>query len=417
MLNFIVNRRMAVLEYEPEFTSAGWVMRELRSRKQVTISRAFTFREEDVLARPEADDADNQRYRFRFAHRRRGFFVIQGRVLGIRNEVHIADQGLPLERKLFVAERNTGIFRRIAKLKGNREPIIVGGEAEGAIPIDTFQFLLRKFPNSLELDRYASARVETIIGEVFGNAAGARESYERYLSQRKSVITGTVSEPSGLLRAELDKFGYVRETIKAWLAKAESYSERDWQTLIIGVLLLIFPKYVAVLENVRIADFYTSSERTTNRFIDICLVDALGNLDIIEVKKPFANGVLTKTTYRDNSLPTRELSGSIMQAEKYVFHLSKWGREGERDLSRRYADNLPTGLTLKITNPKAIILMGRDRLDDGSGGLSAAQLFDLEIIKRKYTNMIDIMTYDDLLRRLDNIIAGLRQRLADASTL
>lgn len=231
------------------------------------------------------------------------------------------------------------------------------------------------------------------------------------------MITGTVSEPSGLLRAELDKFGYVRETIKAWLAKAESYSERDWQTLIIGVLLLIFPKYVAVLENVRIADFYTSSERTTNRFIDICLVDALGNLDIIEVKKPFANGVLTKTTYRDNSLPTRELSGSIMQAEKYVFHLSKWGREGERDLSRRYADNLPTRLTLKITNPKAIILMGRDRLDDGSGGLSAAQLFDLEIIKRKYTNMIDIMTYDDLLRRLDNIIAGLRQRLADASTL
>lgn len=153
MLNFIVNRRMAVLEYEPEFTSAGWVMRELRSRKQVTISRAFTFREEDVLARPEADDADNQRYRFRFAHRRRGFFVIQGRVLGIRNEVHIADQGLPLERKLFVAERNTGIFCRIAKLKGNGEPIIVGGEAEGAIPIDTFQFLLRKFPNSLELDR------------------------------------------------------------------------------------------------------------------------------------------------------------------------------------------------------------------------------------------------------------------------
>lgn len=416
MLDFIVNRRVAVLEYEPEFMSAGWVLRELRSRKQVKISRAFTFREEDVLARPEADDADDQRFRFRFARRRRGYFIIQGRVLGIRNEVHIADQGLPLERKLFVAERNIGIFRRIAKLKGNGDPIIVGGDADGAIPIETFQVLLRKFPNSLELDRYASARVETIIGEVFGNAAGARESYERYLSKRKSVVTSVVSEPSELLRAELDKFGYVRETIATWLARSESYSERDWQRLIVRVLLLIFPKYVAVLENVRIADFYTSSERTTNRFIDICLVDALGNLDVIELKKPFSDGVLTKTTYRDNSLPARELSGSIMQAEKYIFHLSKWGREGEKALTRRYADELPNGLALKITNPKAIILMGRDRLEDGSGSLNEAQLFDLELIKRKYTNMVDIMTYDDLLRRLDNTIAGLRRRLADASS-
>lgn len=38
-----------------------------------------------------------------------------------------------------------------------------------------------------------------------------------------------------------------------------------------------------------------------------------------------------------------------------------------------------------------------------------------EVIKRKYANMMDIMTYDDLLRRLKRIIASLRARTWTAS--
>ena len=32
------------------------------------------------------------------------------------------------------------------------------------------------------------------------------------------------------------------------------------------------------------------------------------------------------------------------------------------------------------------------------------QKFDFEIIRRKYVNIMDILTYDDLLARLDRII-------------
>lgn len=39
-----------------------------------------------------------------------------------------------------------------------------------------------------------------------------------------------------------------------------------------------------------------------------------------------------------------------------------------------------------------------------SNNLSRDQLFDLEIIKRQHKNIVDIMTYDDLLERLKNII-------------
>lgn len=45
--------------------------------------------------------------------------------------------------------------------------------------------------------------------------------------------------------------------------------------------------------------------------------------------------------------------------------------------------------------------MGRD------SNLSNAQKGDFEVVKRKYKNIIDIITYDDLLRRLDFIVKEL----------
>ncbi|THA10638.1 DUF4263 domain-containing protein [Rodentibacter pneumotropicus] len=87
---------------------------------------------------------------------------------------------------------------------------------------------------------------------------------------------------------------------------------------------------------------------------------------------------------------------------KYIFHLNKWGHQGEISLTKKYANRIPNDLKIKITNPKAIILSGRDN------NFSEEQYFDFEIIRRKYSNLIDIMTYDDLLRRIENIINMLK---------
>jgi len=143
-------------------------------------------------------------------------------------------------------------------------------------------------------------------------------------------------------------------------------------------------------------------------------VDASGNLDVIEIKRPFDDVLLSKTQYRDNFVPTKDLSGTVMQAEKYLFHLSKWGVAGEAKLTQKYGDQLPQGMSIQITNPKAllILILGRDQKTDGSTALDQHQAFDLEVIKRKYMNVMDIITFDDLLRRLDNIITSLRSRAA-----
>jgi hypothetical protein len=183
------------------------------------------------------------------------------------------------------------------------------------------------------------------------------------------------------------------------LKDAESYSEHDWQKLIVGFLLLIFPKYIAVLENLQVKDFYSDPTKIKDRYIDLTLVDANGTIDIVEIKKPFANCLLSRKKYRDNYTPRAELSGSVMQVEKYIFHLNKWGRDGEREILRKRKAELPADFEIKVTNPQAMIILGRD-ID-----FADDQKFDFEIIKRKYANVIDIMTYDDLLHRLDNIIA------------
>jgi hypothetical protein len=87
--------------------------------------------------------------------------------------------------------------------------------------------------------------------------------------------------------------------------------------------------------------------------------------------------------------------------EKYIYHLNKSGNKGEDTLTERYKSKLPENFKIRITNPSALIIMGRD--DD----LSLDQRGDFEIIKRKYRNIVDIITYDDLLRRLRATIKAL----------
>ena len=117
--------------------------------------------------------------------------------------------------------------------------------------------------------------------------------------------------------------------------------------MILKFILLIFPKYVAVLQDVQIENHYSKLGATTRRFIDIVLVDANGSLDVIEIKRPFNDVLLSKTRYRDNFVPTKDLSGTIMQAEKYLFDLSKWGVAGETKLTNKYRQQLPLEMSIR----------------------------------------------------------------------
>ena len=178
------------------------------------------------------------------------------------------------------------------------------------------------------------------------------------------------------------------------LADENSYSEAQWQNELLQIVLLLYPKYIYVFKEAPVRDTYNN----TNRNIDYLLVDSSGNTDIVEIKKPFDKCVVTNRTYRDNYIPLRELSGTVMQIEKYIFYLNKWGRKGEEKLTEHYKDQVSPGFKIKITNPSGLIITGRTK------GLTQEQIQDFEVIKRKYKNVIDIITYDDLIERLKLLI-------------
>ncbi|EFN5857445.1 DUF4263 domain-containing protein [Escherichia coli] len=406
MIDFITTNKGIVLKYEPETADTSWVWNELKTHSTVIISKVFYFNINDLLNPPSPNqDFDSYFYEFQFGTFRGDYTVIPSYILNIQNDIYIS-KDIPLSRRVFAAERNISIFGRLSRILNHSNPIYIGGDSAEAIPSNIFSELLSKFPNTREINKYADARVHTILEQYLEGMKDARGLYETYLNKIEPIRKSNL-DLTTINKLEIEKYTLIRDTIENALNTKQHWSEKDWQKLMVQFLLLLFPKYIHVIENITIHDYYSIPGKKKERYIDIGLVDSNGNLDIIEVKKPFDDKILRRTKYRGNSIPTSELSGGIMQAEKYLFHLSKWGTKGEDNLTRKYASELPSGMSIHISNPKAIIIVGRDQI--GNGNMTENQKLDFEIIKRKYTNMMDIITYDDLLRRLNRTISALKK--------
>ena len=386
------------------FDNARWLDDKLQKDGEVTLRRTFTFTPADLLNQPADANEDDERS-FLLGVLEDGYYKISKEILGLKYDL-LLDPAIKIVPGTFIAQRNISVFRKIDALID--EPIIIGGESENAIPLGDFDLLLKTFPNSTELTHYARSRIARILKDYFGTISDAEKQLNNHLNRKETLPVE--SRESIVSNFELQKFEYVYAELESMLADVESYSENDWQTRILDLLLFVFPKYIAVLENVHIKDFYSNPPKATDRYIDLMLVDANGSIDIIEVKQPFSNVLVSSSTYRDNHTPRKELAGSVMQAEKYLFHLNKWGHAGEQEIYNKRKDKLPRGIELKITNPKAMILLGRDNDFVGQ------QRFDFEIIRRKYANMLDIMTYDDLLRRVGNIIEMMKRQSSPGVT-
>ena len=281
-----------------------------------------------------------------------------------------------------------------------KRSIFIGGDATNAIPEDQFNELLRTFPNYAEIHRYVDARIQNKLRDFVGGLTDAEKKLSDFLKRHDVELRYQAMKPDiGLRQYERNKYLYMLNTIESGL-QDPSLSEKDWEKMIVAFILLLYPKYVCVLHSVQIAERITRAKPTKRQF-DVVLVDADGHIDLIEVKKPFENCVLRTSKYRDNYVPAHELSGAIMQAEKYILYLQKGGYACEETLNKKYSRKLPNNLRINVVNPKAIVVLGR------SSQFNDAQRLDFEVIKRKYANIIDIVTYDDLIARLRNIITRL----------
>jgi hypothetical protein len=321
------------------------------------------------------------------------YYQVNKEVLGLEFELFLS-RDMKLERKSFIAHRDISIFARFNSFELD-ELKIGGGDLE-ALPREVFESLIRKFPTSTELDHYARSRISAIIRNYLPVNKDFEFIYEKYLN-KKASFRGSSITPE-VAPYESEKFTGLVNKIEFMLLNAREYNEAQWQDEILQVVLLLFPRYVKAFKEGPVNDSWANKTRK----VDFLLIDSSGYIDVIEIKKPSEQHLLSVNKYRDNYVPLRELGGAIMQVEKYIYHFGRWGKTGEAKLMRKYEAQLPDGLEIKIVNPKGFLILGRD------WNLTDEQKSDFEVIRRKYRNVVDIITYDDLVRRLkiirDNFI-------------
>lgn len=394
MIKFYKSNNQLILFYSNEYGNDNWVKSKLDTHGYIILNKTFRLSQKEIITDDEANidfnDYEEQGfvYKFLIGEIEGDFFKLSKTVFGLSNQIFF-HKSTKFKVSYFNTKTKASILPKIDKLI--IEPLYIGGRqiGNGNISIEVFESILEYLPNSYETILYSNSRIESILSEFIGTEDSARSKFNSYLN-KKTDFNFNDNLSKIFDEYEIEKLGTILKQLEEMLSNEVSYSENQWQDKILKILLLLFPKYIAVFKEVKFKDIYSNKTRR----LDYVLVDYLGHIDIIEIKKPMDANLMSKSVYRDNHIPKRELSGTIMQIEKYIYYLNKWGKEGEKQLTNKYRNDLPKEMSLKITNPNGLIIMGREV------GLTESQLGDLEIIKRKYKNVLDIITYDDLIKRI-----------------
>ena len=396
MINFRKDNNLLIFEYQSDIGNP-WAFQKLENDEKILLRNTFTFSKNDLYSLDMNDlseDDYDEPLEFVLAHLENEYFRIDSKILGTDISIFI-HQDIKLSLKLFTAVKNISIFKKINEVV--KEDIYIGGERSNSLPVSEFNQLLKNFPNTYEIKKYVNARISSVLRNYFDSVDDGEQKYNSYMNKKVSKKGRNLSE--FFKESELNKYNTILQKLEEMLKNENSYTEKQWQEEILQIILLLYPKYIHVFKEVPVKDTYNNK----NRSLDFLLVDSTGNVDVVEIKRPFDNCIVTKNTYRDNHIPLRDLSGTVMQIEKYIFYLNKWGKKGEDILTNKYKEKLSDDFKIKITNPSGIIVMGREN------NLSNIQREDFEVIKRKYKNIIDIITYDDLLKRLKFTIEQLKK--------
>jgi Domain of unknown function (DUF4263) len=400
MITFTKADNKILLQYTPE-RQENWIEEAVTKRPFVTLKKTFTLSKELLLKSENTEIEEVDEYpdfdeymttTFVFAVLQGDYYKVVKGVLTNKFDIYFYHDIVLIE-DYFVADSNVSIFKVIEKICNG--DVYIGGNNSSAIAFDDFRSLLRYYPKNYERKKYVEGRISVVLRNYLDNVKDAESIYHKYLDKKLSTKGSNLTK---IFREyELAKNQTILDKVRMMLSNEQEYSEHQWQQEILQIILLLYPKYLYVFKEVPVIARLASGIK--EKAIDFLLIDGNGNIDIIEIKKPFENAIMTIGLYRDNYIPLRELSGTVMQIEKYIYYLNRWSEEGERTLTNKYKNELPDGFQIKITNPGGIIIMGREV------NLTPEQKRDFEVVKRKYKNIVDIITYDSLICRLEASIA------------
>lgn len=393
------DERGLLLKYVPD-RDATMPLELLARNGEYTLRRSLTFAASDFLECPD-EESVYEEYVFLLGKAEGDYWRIPGRVLGADYDLHIGIECKP-EMKWFVVQQ-VSVFRHIFAVVD--VDFYIGGSRPSALSEKEFRALVDSFPFSrYEILLYANSRVEAAVGSFFSTHGDFRGRYQRYMDSKAVRRSRVVAFPDELgfgfafnsTRGEL-----YEEALSRLLAMVDGNArELDFQRVLPPYLELLFPQYVAFVQQVHIPDFGGSVRKP-----DYLMIDARGNVDVLEIKRPFDNEVmLASSMYRTSFIPARELSGAVMQCQKYVAFLLSGGAALEARLTDRLARDgrIPVDFSLRFVSPRGLVIMGRDP--------EVERMRDFDLIRRQYAGMVDVITYDDLIRRFRRIVEAINRK-------
>lgn len=395
-IEFITKNDELILCYSPDYGTED-IRKKLAADEEVPIKRTFFVRKEHAREYDEEFYDAFEALQFCVGKVGEKYTCLDRSVFGTKHQFFFSNE-IKLEYCLFVAAYQISILKKIDRLI-DKDFYVDGDHTPGdGIPYKEYLKLVNSFPNTTELKKYADKRIGVILKEYFPPCDRFQSVYDEYINKKDKRLFRQREEdmPELNLQIELAQFIEVEAEVSKMLD--EGYVEDVWQNKIHKILQMLYPQYILGAREIPFPGIDRYDKRP-----DFVLVDTNGFIDILEIKKPDVQIITKQASYRNNYVPVREFAGAIQQIEKYIFCLTTG--DGRQKIVDELKKRLPDGVSPRAVNPRGILLMGRSK------GFNPQQIDDFELIKRQYKNVADIMTYDDLLNRIKNIVASLKQRL------
>lgn len=266
---------------------------------------------------------------------------------------------------------------------------------EDHIPLNQFKEMISRMLTNYGVSLYKQKMAEEVVGQYFDVDYENTDRYERYIGKQLNIKPYKESLSPEYYSSKI----YEYEQILAYLKKAlddKSLPETECQKAIADVLLLLYPKYLYIFSQ------FEFKSLGKDKKPDFIAIDNDGNVDVIEIKKASIGKMLRR--YRDNYVPSSEISCACVQIEQYIFYMMSNKTEVEKQIQDTYKEIIGD-LRINIINPQGILVAGR------SENLLEAEKKDFEVAKRMNKHIYDVLTYDILIERLENTINAFKAKL------
>ena len=138
------------------------IIKRLDTKDGVTIKHTFFVTKELLCSDVEEDNDWEETLRFCIGTIGESYIELDSEVLGANHSFYFGNE-IKLKPEMFTAYRNISILRKIDEVI--ERDFYIGGDWENhnGISKETFMDLIRKFPKTAELDKYAHHRIANIF--------------------------------------------------------------------------------------------------------------------------------------------------------------------------------------------------------------------------------------------------------------